>query len=145
METRKNPEKRDRAKMAEWDLEASLGGAVFTLEVKYDKYESRSGNIALEYFNVRLGKPSGVAATKSDLWGVVLQGPPATAWLARTADLRKFYETAEPFRDVPCGGDQNAAMKLYRRDEMFEAVPFRRLDGLSREEVVRLLRELTTH
>ena len=137
----KNPEKSCRKIMSEWDIEFVFEGKRFTLEAKFDKYEARSGNIAIEYWNVKQGKRSGLLASKSDLWAIVLYEP-VTVWVARTSDLRKYFHTVKPFREIACGGDDNAAMKLYRRDELFSDVPFYRLDDKDSDAVALLLNKL---
>lgn len=140
---RKNPEKSDRSKMILWDLELELRGATFTAEVKFDQMESKTGNIAIEYFNTKQGKPSGILATSAHLWVVVLQGP-ESVWAAPTPALRAHFGAAKPLREIACGGNQNSAMKLYRRDDLFAAVPFARLDGLAPAALEELVYKLAT-
>ena len=40
----------------------------FTIEVKYDLYAEKSGNIAIEYFNTKKQAASGLYPTKADFW-----------------------------------------------------------------------------
>lgn len=87
------------------------------LEVKYDIYESKSGNVALEYYNPRTRTPSGINATNSDIWVFVLKG--GAVWACRTDDLRKHFKEQPFYRDIGCGGDDNASMKLYKREQLF--------------------------
>ena len=136
----KNPEATNKSVMIKWDLGAEFpGGFKFTLEVKFDQMEAITGNVAVEYFNVRQGKPSGILATTSNLWVFVL-GDPLTAWVCRTKDLREWFESKPCHREISRGGDGNAAMKLYRRDELFKAL-FTRIDNLGPWDVSCVLKQ----
>jgi len=137
---RKNPEKRDRAKMIQWDVESQVGSRQFTVEVKFDAYEAKSGNVAVEHFNVKQCKPSGISATTADLWCFVFAD--GSVWVARVSDLKKFVAATKAFRDIACGGDDNAAIKLFRRDHILPGVPFHRVDGLAVWDLTALLRDL---
>lgn len=137
---RKNPATR-RTEMIGWDVEAHLADRRFTLEAKFDQYEARSGNVAIEYMNTKKCSPSGINATQADLWVTVLQDPFAV-WVARTADLKQWFHTQKPYREISCGGDDNAAMKLFRREELFDGVPFHRIDDLHPAELTSLLKSL---
>lgn len=101
------------------------------LEVKYDIYESKSGNVALEYYNPRKRMPSGINATKSDIWVFVLKD--GAVWACRTDDLKKHFREKPCYRDIGCGGDDNASMKLYKREQLFGPL-FIRLDSLEPAE-----------
>ena len=60
----------------DWDLSVSqqvTGYEVFTVEVKYDEMQAKTGNIAIEIYNPKSGKPSGLTATKANLWCQVLK------------------------------------------------------------------------
>jgi hypothetical protein len=52
-----------------WDavIETS-GGKRQLVEVKFDEMSKTTGNIAIEFHNSRLGVPSGLASTQSDIW-----------------------------------------------------------------------------
>ncbi len=122
------------------DFVASIGGRKFAVEVKVDLKEATTGNIAMEYRNTKQGKPSGIMATESDLWAVVLQKP-LTAWLSRTATLREFFKNSPCLRDVTNGGDNNSAMKLFKRVEIFAAC-FVRIDELPPADLKKIVVEL---
>lgn len=126
--------------MIQWDVESALGGRRFTVEVKYDAYEAKSGNVAVEHFNVKQCKPSGITATTADLWAFVFAD--GSVWVARVDQLKKFVASVKPFRDIACGGDDNAAIKLYRREVILPGVPFHRADGLAVWDLTALLRDL---
>lgn len=110
-----------------WDLAVELGEKKFTVEVKFDQMEAATGNVAVEYFNTKQARPSGILATKSDLWAFVLRKP-TTVWACNTKALRDWFQTKPFYREVACGGDDNAAIRLYRRAELFSSLPFERLD-----------------
>lgn len=121
-----------RSELIGWDLEARVRGIRVKLEIKYDKMAAKTGNIAIEYFNVKQGKPSGIDATTADLW-VYVFSEPKSAWICRTDDLRAYMKNNREFRNIACGGDDNAAMKLYRKESLLDAV-FHRLDILSPDQ-----------
>lgn len=130
----------DKGKCPDYDIEASLNRRVFTIEAKYDIYEARSGNVAIEFYNPKSGRPSGIDATKADLWVHVL-AKPMTAWAVHTDRLRQYVKENKPLRVVTCGGDDNASMYLYRREKIFTDI-FERLDGLSPASLRELLENL---
>lgn len=129
-----------REELTQWDWAARIDNKVVKFEVKYDIYESKSGNVAFEFYNPRLGKASGVDATTADIWVHVLSCP-TTVWVCSVAKLRRHIQTVAPWRTIACGGDGNAAMRLYRRESLF-AVLFIRIDNLSSDELLEVLREV---
>lgn len=130
-------------RLSGWDIRCQLNGSDFTVEVKFDAMESRTGNVAVEYHNTDFDTPSGILATTSTLWVVVLQQP-QTAWVCRVSDLKTHFLSEPCLRDIPHGGDGNASLRLYRRKDLFEKL-FHRLDDLPpwerRETFVNLLKE----
>ena len=116
-----------------WDIE----GEGFTVEVKNDRYAIKSGNIAIEIFNPKSNKTSGLTVTKADLWAVQV-GP--EFWIIRTAKLRKFVDTAKPHRIIDVGGDANATLLLYKKEHIFEH--FVQIGDMSGEEIARLIDEI---
>lgn len=112
--------------MAEWDLASELGRP-FTMEVKFDMASGRTGKVAVEHFNTRSWRPSGITETAADLWVYVFS--PLSAFVCRAGDLRRFVHRVRPAREV-VGGDDNAALLLYPREVILPAV-FRRMDGLA--------------
>jgi hypothetical protein len=127
-----------RSELARWDVEFRLAGRRVTAEVKTDLYEARTGNVAVEFFNSRSGKPSGIAATAADLWVVVLAD--GGVWAARTAALKGYFDSQPCVREVHGAGDGNASLRLFRRAELFAAV-FKRLDGLPAPELLTVLED----
>lgn len=135
-----------KSELLGWDVVAflltrnPLSNVPVYFEVKFDQMATRTGNLAVEYYNVRQGKPSGIDSTTADVWAVVLQSPDQV-WFASTAALRRYVAETRPLREIACGGDDNAAMKLYRKSDILPAV-FHRADGLAPWETVELVRTL---
>lgn len=94
-----------------------------TFEVKNDVYALRSGNIAVEYFNPKSNKASGLTVSKADFW-VYMVGE--ELWTVPTMSLRQFVEKEKPFRLVSAAGDKNADIILYKKDHLFSV--FTRID-----------------
>lgn len=99
---------------------------------------ARTGNLAIEYYNVKKASPSGISSTKSDLWVVVLENE---VWISATRKLRKYFNETKPHRTIECGGDDNAAFKLYRKEEILEAV-FYRIDNINKLALTNLISSL---
>lgn len=107
------------------------------MEVKYDRKQARTGNVAIEYANSRQGKFSGIMATTAHFWGLVLDDP-RTAWLARVSDLYAHVRSVAPLAHYERAGDGNAAIWVYRWQDVSGL--FRRIDQASVQEVVEVLR-----
>lgn len=122
-----------------YDLLCSIDGTQFSIEVKFDVMAARTGNLAIEYFNTKQGKPSGIHATASSVWAVVLKTTSGSeVWLVRTSTLKAYFSANPGIRDVFGAGDNNAAIRLYDKSDLLGPV-FSRLDTLSREEGRQLL------
>lgn len=110
------------------------------VEVKYDVYEARSGNVAVEVGNPRAGTPSGLTATTATVWVFVLKD--GSVWAARVSDVKRAVERASTddgyVRHIPVAGDDNAELHLMRRHPFFDKYFFR-LDGLAPDEVAAIL------
>lgn len=132
----KPPEKENRKL---WDLECACEFVAegFTVEVKFDAYEKRSGNIAIELYNPKSGKESGLSATKADLWAHCLSDG---IFLTATPKLRDYVDKTKPSRIIASGGDDNAYIYLYKREDIMPSI------FLSVEEdganLLKVLREL---
>lgn len=126
-----------------WDIQAivpkdwGLADNLLKIEVKYDKYHEKSGNIAIEVWNTRSNTPSGLSYTKSDLWVCLLHD---SMWVARTAFLKTFVEGIKPRRVIENAGDGNARIYLYPDTEILSI--FHRIDKISNKEAYNKLREL---
>jgi hypothetical protein len=106
-------------KTVEYDLKCKLGRKKFTGEVKFDYMAQKTGNIALEYYNPKQDKCSGISQTSADLWfTVLLDDGNMVAWAAKTSDIRSLIENKQPVKDI-VGGDGNSAMKIYKQEDIF--------------------------
>jgi hypothetical protein len=121
----------DKARI-KWDVKSAYGQSYFTTEVKYDEYEARSGNIAIEVYNPRLVKPSGVTATEAFFWAHVLKDK--SVWMTPVADLRAYIDANAPRRVVTHGGDDNATLWLYASEKILHDV-FTRVDKMTVDEM----------
>ena len=120
---------------SDWDLSVAqleTGYEVFTVEVKYDEMQSKTGNIAIEIYNPRSGKPSGLTATRATLWCHVLQD---SVWITSVDKLKKFCEEITPFKSFNSVGDGNASILLYKTEDILEI--FERIDECNSESLLR--------
>jgi hypothetical protein len=108
----------------------------WTVEIKYDLYSQRSGNLAIEFFNSKSVKNSGIEATTADVWSHVL--PDGSVWFCRVDKLLEFTRTVKPLRVITAGGDKNADLKLYEKSHILEI--FTRVDGLTTKEIVETIK-----
>ena len=118
---------------SDWDLSVAqlgTGYEVFTVEVKYDEMQEKTGNIAIEIYNPRSGKPSGLTATKATLWCHVLQD---SAWITSVEKLKKFCEEVSPFKSFNSAGDGNASILLYKTEDILTI--FNRIDRCNQKEL----------
>jgi hypothetical protein len=120
-----------------WDLETT-GQLDFKTEVKYDKMEERTGNIAIEIWNPKSCKPSGLTITKSDFWCHVLSD---AAWIVPTQQLREYLDNNVAFKFIGQGGDSNASFSLYKSHIILPAI-FTRIDHLEASELKEKINEL---
>lgn len=103
----------------------TLSPFVSTFEIKNDLFFQKSGNLAIEYWNSKKNKPSGLNATTATYWIHVLG--PQEILIAKVLDLRKFCSTVEPTRIIKGGGDKNSDLFLYKK-EVILSVPFIKID-----------------
>lgn len=107
-----------------WDIKLTLGQEEITIEVKFDLMASKTGNMAIEFYNSKLCKPSGIAATKAKLWAVVLNGE---SYICGVARLKMFLKDNKPLKTISSGGDNNASLYIYKLEKILPI--FRLLDG----------------
>lgn len=98
----------------QYDVEWEDNGKNLKGEVKFDKASDRTGNIAIEFHNSKLNKPSGLTATKADVWFIVF--PDDVIWWCYVEDLKKFVKENKPKKVVIGGGDKNADLYLYSKN-----------------------------
>jgi len=116
-----------------YDIIVKTKTVEFTVEVKNDIYAVRSGNIAIELFNPKSGKPSGLGVTTSMVW-VVMIGE--ELWLANTERLKKYVNNTKPKRIIDSAGDGNALIYLYDRDIILPT-NFTRVDNISNKQTLK--------
>jgi hypothetical protein len=124
-----------------YDILAKKDNEEFTIEVKFDIYAARSGNIAIEYYNPKSNIPSGLTATQADLWAHIITKP-MSVWLTSVKRLKKFVESFPPHRVIDCGGDKNASLYLYKQDIIFDI--FHRIDECDSTDLHKILQQLLT-
>lgn len=116
-----------RKKLSQYDILSKQDASTFTSEVKWDIYAQRSGNIALEIFNPKANKASGLYITQADLWFHIVEH----VYVTSVKKLKKYVDTYQVHRYIECGGDQNATLLLYKSEHLLETV-FERIDNLSK-------------
>jgi hypothetical protein len=94
-----------------YDVIASYEAWKITLEVKNDVMARKTGNIALEYYNSKSNKASGITATKANWWVHKVNGE---LWTVQVPVLINFTKNVSPVRIVNGGGDNNADIMLYK-------------------------------
>lgn len=125
-----------------YDLICKIGRKGFTCEVKHDVMAQKTGNIAIEFYNSKSCKDSGINVTKSDIWIHILQDDSnKTMWAASVKELRKFIKDNPPHRTVTDVGDDNACLYLYREDVLLGTV-FHRVETLDKKGIQKLVRKL---
>ena len=116
-------------------------GKKFTIECKYDSYSQISSNLALEYFNPKTGKPSGIYVTTAQIYCYLLpDGINITAWIISTIRLREFIKTETPLKNLERVGDGNASILLYKLDHILPK--FTRIDNIPCDEVTQAIKRL---
>ena len=108
----------DKAVRSYYDIIAMLD-TEFTIEVKNDIYAAKSGNIAIEIYNPKSEKLSGLCATKSDIWVHIVDGK---HWFTATNLLKTFVNIHKPKRIIDKAGDGNATIYLYDVDIILPAI-----------------------
>lgn len=124
-------------KCLEYDLNI-LTPLQFTVEVKYDIYEQKSGNLAIEIWNSKQNKRSGLSATTANIWCHVLS---SGVYIANTILLREWVDNHSPLRIIDKGGDNNATLLLYNSEYILKEI-FYQLDNLDIESGTQLIQRL---
>jgi len=107
----------EKGKLSDHDLLVSYGDErPFTIEVKNDEYAAKSGNIAIEVWNTRSDKPSGLTATQAEWWCHITD----TLYFIQTKQLRVIIANTAPLRVINNAGDGNARILLYKTDNMLK-------------------------
>lgn len=125
-----------------FDLVCKIGRKKFTCEVKHDVMAQKTGNIAVEFYNSKSCKDSGIAVTKADIWIHILQDDSnKTMWAASVKEFRDFIKKNPPHRTVTGVGDNNACLYLYREDRLLDNI-LHRCETLEEKALKRLVRKL---
>jgi len=122
----------DTKTRSHYDLVCTRNGQRFTVEVKHDLYASKSGNVAIEFYNPRSGKDSGINVTRADLWCHIIDD----IFYFTTVEKLKQYTHTHTGRMISTGGDGNASLMLYRMDTMLPAIFVTLDDGETLEELL---------
>jgi hypothetical protein len=109
--------------LAKWDIGFIINGQVIKVEVKFDLMASKTGNMAIEFFNTKMCKPSGIDATDSALWVVVLE---SKGYVCSVGKLKDFIKRNKPLKTIISGGDKNASLYIYKLEHILPI--FRLLD-----------------
>jgi hypothetical protein len=122
-----------------WDIIGNYLNKKFSIEVKYDEREKKTGNIAIEVFNTRTGKPSGIMNTEATLFAYILKE--GEIWLSNTEELKKYINENKPIKKINNAGDGNARIYLYHSLKILPDI-FHRIDKENSEKVKKIIEEL---
>jgi hypothetical protein len=112
-----------------YDINTEYG----TIEVKYDMFAKKSGNIAIEIFNPLTGKHSGVGITEATYWCHIV-GDPNNIYITKVELLKKYIDEHTPLRVVHEAGDGNATICLYKKEKILEI--FQKIDSKNLKQVL---------
>lgn len=122
---------------SDYDMLCNFDKLKFTCEIKFDVKSQETGNLAVEVHNTKIDKPSGLEATKSDIWIFVMKdGSHTVAFAANTQHLKEYIAGNEPKKRIEYAGDKNARIYLYSVDEILPSV-FTRLDDAHTEDEIK--------
>lgn len=125
----------------EYDVWCKLDGFTWTFEVKADVMSMRTGNLAIEFFNSRQKKPSGISATKADFWVLTFGHEMEGLWITKVEMLRDYLSAHKPKKKMHGIGDGNADIMLYPKEKMLKDL-FVNISGLNQLMFKRTLYEL---
>lgn len=118
----------------DYDLIVKIRKLKFTIEVKYDIFSVKSGNIAIEVFNCKSNRESGIYSTLADVWVHLIpekESANILAYAIKTDKLKKFIETANPVKKITAGGDNNSNMLLFKKEQILPI--FERFDNINNQ------------
>ncbi len=122
----------DYIKRYDYDLLCKYKDREFTIEVKFDKYSIRSGNLAIETHNTRSDTPSGIMASNADLW-IQIVGTEKDVNIVNTQKLKNFVRDETPYKVIENAGDSNARLFLYKFEHILPIFRKLSLDNLLEE------------
>lgn len=130
---------RPTGKFSAYDMRVKLGEHEFTVEVKYDVMAVDTGNIAIEFYNPKSMKASGLEVTTADIWAhCVKDGDNIVVFLCPVEILKKYVRNNPPKRVVHYAGDKNADLMLYDMDAILDAI-FVRIDTVLPDKLTSLM------
>jgi len=92
------------------------------IEVKFDKMSKKTGNIAIEYWNSKQDKPSGITATMAKFWAHIVFDKGTDnmkVYMTEVSKLRTWIVKHAPFKKIKGGGDDNADLLIYKMEDIF--------------------------
>lgn len=122
----------DKENRSFYDLKSTE--PAFTVEVKNDVYSACSKNVAIEIFNCKSSKASGLTVTKSTLWAHIIEGK---VYLTTTQKLKDFVANNKPVKTVYAAGDKNADIMLFAVSEILSI--FTAEEDLTKEKILEML------
>jgi hypothetical protein len=132
----------DFATKEHYDLVCRFGRTNFSCEVKFDVMAVKTGNLAIEVFNTRKDTPSGLQATKADIWAhVILDGDNKVAFISSVKKLKEYCNIEQPVKIISNGGDKNAMLMLYRSESILESI-FHNINLMDEKELKTIIKEL---
>ena len=118
-EAYKNTDKESRSF---FDVIAKITGQTFTFEVKHDVMASKTGNLAIEYYNSKSNKDSGINITRADYWVHIINNKQneeeKIILISRVSELKQFIKNNKPKRKIVGAGDKNADILLFTQESM---------------------------
>ena len=86
-----------------------------TFEVKNDVMSKRTGNLAIEYWNSKQNKPSGLFRTTANFWVHKFND---SLYVIPVETLKTLTNQQKPDRFISGGGDDNADLMLYQIERL---------------------------
>jgi hypothetical protein len=126
----------------EYDLYGLFKKKKISIEVKYDWLSQKTNNIAIEYFNCLQNKDSGINKTKALFWIHIIEDLKfPTIWITSVIRLKNYIKSHPPFKTMSKIGDGNSNIYLYNVDKILPDI-FYRIDNITTDEVIKVLKEL---
>lgn len=119
-----------------YDIEVELDNQYLFIEVKYDKMSDVTKNLALEYFNPKSEKLSGISVTQSDYWIFAFEKP-LQLWISSIDEIKNYVGQNPPMKVVDIAGDRNASLYLYKRDKLISSI-FTRIDNMNKDDLIHM-------
>lgn len=131
----------DFDKRYDHDIVCKLGRKKFTCEIKFDSMACKTGNLAIEYHNSKKDEPSGISATKADIWiHLIKDGDNIAMFAVKTDKLKEFIKNNPPFKTVSKAGQMNAELNLWKLDDILPT--FERLEDLPESDFQKTVKKI---